>query len=81
MNKQENALQKKAKKNVFSFKQKTNKKINLTWLTYQPQKLTDRRQNISISEIQWISQGISYSWAELIQLSDKCKTTTLIECI
>lgn len=26
MNKQENALQKKAKKNVFSFKQKTNKK-------------------------------------------------------
>lgn len=61
MNKQENALQKKAKKNVFSFKQKTNKKINLTWLTYQPQKLTDRRQNISISEIQWISQGISYS--------------------
>lgn len=62
MNKQENALQKKAKKKVFSFKQKTNKqKINLTWLTYQPQKLTDRRQNISISEIQWISQGISYS--------------------
>lgn len=81
MNKQENALQKKAKKKSFPLSKKQTKKINLTWLTYQPQKLTDRRQNISISEIQWISQGISYSWAELIQLSDKCKTTTLIECI
>lgn len=72
---------KKQKKKFFPLSKKQTKKINLTWLTYQPQKLTDRRQNISISEIQWISQGISYSWAELIQLSDKCKTTTLIECI
>lgn len=61
MNKQENALQKKAKKKSFPLSKKQTKKINLTWLTYQPQKLTDRRQNISISEIQWISQGISYS--------------------
>lgn len=62
MNKQENALQKKAKKKkFFPLSKKQTKKINLTWLTYQPQKLTDRRQNISISEIQWISQGISYS--------------------
>lgn len=45
----------------FPLSKKQTKKINLTWLTYQPQKLTDRRQNISISEIQWISQGISYS--------------------
>lgn len=29
MNKQENALQKKAKKKVFSFKQKTNKKKSI----------------------------------------------------
>lgn len=64
MNKQENALQKKKQKKklmFFPLSKKNKKKINLTWLTYQPQKLTDRHQSISISEIQWISQGISYS--------------------